>query len=127
MVKTMPTILCLVNSPPCHILPCRSCFQWCGQRRSRGLTLVPASQTFLSRPSLCRTEVGREGACLPCLPRCLQGQKTTASGRVKLLLTALAFSKIIADFWNSLFWIPVGGKGHSSVCLKSESQLFPLH
>lgn len=84
----MPTILWLVNSHPCPVLPCRSGFQWYGQRCSQHPSVVPGSQTFALHEAGCRW-VGQEGVCPPCVPCGLQGQKTAVPGRVRLLSVSL--------------------------------------
>lgn len=116
MDKTMPNILCLVNSQPFHVLPCRSCSQRCGQSRSRGQKLF-ASKSNLAWARCARRSVGKE--LVPLLPHCLWGQRPTGSGRVTLLFTVLGFSKIVSGSRNSPLWVSVGGKGHSSVCLEA--------
>jgi len=81
--------------------------------------------SLLPEPGL---HVGRWRRSLSPLPAILLvGTEDDGFCRVQLLFTGLGFSQIVADVWNSLLWISVGGKGLCSVCLKSESQLFPLH
>lgn len=100
----MPTILWLVNSHPCPVLPCRSGFLWYGQRRSQHPSVVPGSQTFPLHEAGCRW-VGQEGVCPPCVPCGLQGQKTAVPGRVRLLFAAVGFPEMVTASWSSLRWV----------------------
>lgn len=81
----MPNILCLVDSQPFHVRPCRSRFQRCGQSCLRG------QQLFASKSS----GGWWEGARPPPAPL-LVGTKADGFRGVTLLFTALGFSKIVA-------------------------------
>lgn len=83
----------------------------------------------LLRPSLLGTGCmqGVQRRWVPPSPTCCSwGQKTALPGGVKLLFIALSCSEAVRLVEQPAVGL-VGWKGHSSVCLESQSQLYPPH